>query len=216
MTKRHARWDAYAAIGLELPANDVVCAGLNDADTVQRAISERASSLSSGDLRRATCVLLSGFRVRSMYIRWMHDGVSWYVARSGACVCTTRVRSVDRFIHNARQILFGRLYRYVGLDTPPASAKVANEHLSSVHAKAYTSVLTDAERKVFDTQVVPMITNPRARSAYDKLLSEGDSAVVRVRLNHGRCAAQIIPTDTMRFEAIEDGDPCIEKVVPAY
>lgn len=210
------RWNAYAAIGLQLPLNDVVIEGLNDTHTVQRAISAHAVSMGDDDTRRAACVLLSGFCVRSMYIRWVHCGVSWYVKHGDTCARTTAVHSVDTFIRHTRSVLFGRLYRYVGLDKPPTSTKMANDHLTNVHAKAYTSMFTDAERRVFDTQVVPMMNSHRARSTYDRLLTEGDNAMVRVQIDQGRRTVPIIPTDAIHFGSIQDMGQRIEDVVSTY
>ena len=216
VTKKTKKWNAYSMIGLELPINDIPCKGKNDSSTVQRALCQHAPLMTEGDVMRVSCVLLSGFKMRSMYIRWMWQGVSWKSVGESDRTRTTSVKSIDTFIHQTHGLLFGRLYRYIGESAPPATKQRANECMTTTRAKAYESVLNLREKHVFDNQLVPMITNENARQEYTRML-RGPSKTVKVCICQEGQVVSIILTDDLRFDALgigpKDTPPHVDAVV---
>lgn len=216
MVRTTKKWDAYNKIGLELPTNDIPCEYMSDSSAVQHALCERAPMLTKKDIKRVSCVLLSGSKIRSMYIRWMWQGVSWKPYGDSGCTQTTSVHSIDTFIQQSHSILFGRLYRFVGRVDPPKTAQAANESMSNTRAKAYSSVFNLSQKRVFDTQVVPMITNESARQTYTKLI-QSRAKTVDVCIGKQGQVVPILLTDDLRFLAFDmdsnNSPPHVEDIV---
>jgi hypothetical protein len=217
------RWNAYMLLGISTPQTDMVVDGYNDMATLSRALKAKVGALGEADVNRIACVLLSGFRVRSMYIHWLLTGRTWVVDDRRCRVSTDAITCVDDFIASASNVLFGRLYAYVGIASPEHATSLDTVHINSmvdaVRMQAYSSVFDSHDRRVFDHRAVPTLSHPSAKQFYDDTIRNGGYVLARLDRARPSMVVRLLASDDM-FPAPCGSDtvppPCVEDVVKCF